>query len=322
MIPILFTGGTISMRHDVGAGGAVPKLSGEMILAATSGIRAVADIEPEDWGAFPGPHMTPEQQWALRARVVELLARPDVRGVVLTHGTDTLEETAYLMARSVPAGKAVVFTGAMRSGSDLGWDGPANLIDAVRVAASPDAGAYGTLLVIGARVFAGVDVTKTHTHMLDAFESPELGPVGVVDDGDVIFRRSLPGPPRTISPDSLATPVDIVAAYAGADSRLLDASRTSARGVVVAALGRGNVPPDMLGGIARCIADGTPVVVASRAQRGRVGPTYGYPGAGRRLLEMGVILAGGRRPQQARVELMLGLGAGLAGAGLIELFAG
>jgi L-asparaginase len=266
--------------------------------------------------------MTTERQWALRARVVELLAREDVEGVVLTHGTDTLEETAYLMARSVAPGTPVVFTGAMRSGSDLGWDGPANLIDAVRVAAAPDAGAYGTLLVIGARVFAGVDVTKTNTHMLDAFESPELGPVGVVDDGDVIFRRSLPGPPRIVAPPAPATPVDIITAHAGADARLLDASRTTARGVVVAALGRGNVPPDMVDGIARCLEQGLPLVVASRAHAGRVGPTYGYPGAGRRLLELGAILAGGRHPQQARIELMLGLGAGLAGDALRELFAG
>ena len=322
MIPILFTGGTISMRFDAGAGGAVPELSGEMILAATSGIRAVADIEPEDWGAFPGPHMTPERQWALRARVLELLARPEVRGVVLTHGTDTLEETAYLMARSIPAGKPVVFTGAMRSGSDLGWDGPANLIDAVRVAAAPAAGEYGTLLVIGGRIFAGLDVTKTHTHDLDAFESPDLGPVGVVDDGDVIFRRSLPGTPVLVQPDALATPVDIVMAHAGADSRLLDASRAGARGVVVAALGRGNLPPAMVDGVRRWLDDGKPLVIASRAQRGRVGPTYGYAGAGRRLLEAGAILAGGRRPQQARVDLMLGLGAGMAGDQLAALFAG
>ena len=322
MIPILFTGGTISMRHDAAAGGAVPKLSGEMILAATSGVRAVADIEPEDWGAFPGPHMTPERQWALRARVVELLARPEVQGIVLTHGTDTLEETAYLFARSIPPGKPVVFTGAMRSGSDLGWDGPANLIDAVRVAAAADAGAYGTLLVIGARVFTGLDVTKTHTHMLDAFESPELGPVGVVDDGRIIFRRSLPGTIRTVATEGLATPVDIVAAHAGADSRLLDASCETARGVVVAALGRGNLPPAMLEGVERWLEAGKPVVIASRAARGRVGATYGYPGAGRRLLELGAILAGGRRPQQARIDLMLGLGAGLAREGLAELFAG
>ena len=122
MIPVLFTGGTISMRHDPAAGGAVPALGARDILAATRGVEDVAELEPEDWGRLPGPHMTPERQWALRGRIAALVARPDVEGVVVTHGTDTLEETAYLVARSVPADKPVVFTGAMRSSSDLGWD--------------------------------------------------------------------------------------------------------------------------------------------------------------------------------------------------------
>ncbi|HEU4629042.1 MAG TPA: asparaginase [Gemmatimonadaceae bacterium] len=321
MIALLFTGGTISMRHDPAAGGAVPALSGSEILAATRGIEAVAQVAAEDWGALPGPHMSPERQWALRARVAELLARAEVQGVAITHGTDTMEETAYLLARSLPVGKPVVLTGAMRSGSDLGWDGPANLLDTVRVAATPGAGAYGALVLMGGRIFSGLDVMKAHTHMLDAFESPGLGPMGVVDDGRVIFRRALAAPPRTLSPERLAEPVDIVPAFAGADSRLLDAARESARGIVVAALGRGNVPPAMVPGIERCLAADLPVVVASRSPRGRVGPTYGYPGAARRLLEMGAVLAGSRRPQQARIDLMLALGAGLSGRALAELFA-
>ena len=320
VIPILFTGGTISMRHDVAAGGAVPALSGRDILAATPGIDEVARVEPEDWGRFPGPHMTPERQWLLRARVAELLGRDDVAGVVITHGTDTMEESAYLLARSLEADKPVVFTGAMRSGSDLGWDGPANLLDAVRVAASSESRGYGVQVVMGGRVFSGLDVTKAHTHMLDAFESPGLGPVGVVDDGRVIFRRALAGRAPILTPAALATPVDLVMAYAGADARLLDASLPDARALVVAALGRGNVPPAMADGVERWAASGKPVVIASRALRGRVGPTYGYPGAGRRLMAMGAILAGARRPQQARIELMLGLGAGMDLGALRVLF--
>lgn len=321
MIPILFTGGTISMRHDPAAGGAVPSLSGRDILAATRGVGEVAELEPEDWGAFPGPHMTTERQWALRCRIAELVARPDVDGVVLTHGTDTLEETAYLVARSVAATKPIVFTGAMRSGSDLGWDGPANLMDAVRIAASADAGRYGVLVTMGGRIFPGLDVTKAHTHMLDSFESPGLGPVGVVDDGRVIFRRSLPTTPALLRPAALRGPVDVVAAYAGADARLLDCLRPDGAGVVIAALGRGNVPPAMCDGVQRWLDDGRPVVISTRAARGRVGPTYGYAGAGRRLHEMGAIMAGGRRPWQARIDLLLGLGAGLDGPALREVFA-
>jgi L-asparaginase len=320
MIVIVFTGGTISMRHDSALGGAVPALSGRDILAAARGVDEVADVEVDDFGSFPGPHMSPARMWALRGRVLEHLDRDDVEGVVITHGTDTLEESAYLLARSSVTEKPIVFTGAMRAASDLGWDGPANLIAAVRTAASAEACGQGVLVVMGDRIFAGADVTKSHTHMLDAFESPGLGPLGVVDDGRVVFRRETPATRTVVMAERLAEPVDIVYTWTGADSRLLDAARSDGLGVVVAAMGRGNIPPDMVPGIQRWIDEQKPVVIASRAQRGRVGPTYGYPGGGRRLLETGAIFAGSRRPQQARVDLMLGLGAGLDAAGLRELF--
>jgi L-asparaginase len=320
MIAILFTGGTISMRFDAAAGGAIPSLSADEIVAATRGIEAVAEVRVEAWGAFPGPHMHVRRLWELRNRIRELVAQPEVDGVVATHGTDTLEESAYLNSRTIETEKPIVFTGAMRNASDLGWDGPANLMDAVRVAASPDARGQGVLVAIGGRIFAGIDVTKAHTHLLDAFESPGVGPIGVLDDGEVVFRRALPPLPPVIQPPEPAEPVDIVLAWAGADSRLLDASRAEALGVVVAAMGRGNVPPAMVPGIERWIADGKPVIVASRALRGRVGRTYGYPGGGRRLYELGAIFAGGRRPQQARIDLMLGLGARMDLPALRELF--
>src|ERR1043165_6180958 len=126
-------------RRGAEAGGAVPSLTAEEILSAARGIEHVATVRPEQWGRYPGPHMTVERQWALRNRIVELLDDPAIHGVVVTHGTDTLEEPAYLVARSVSSQKPVVFTGAMRSASDLGWDGPVNLLDAVRVAAAPEA---------------------------------------------------------------------------------------------------------------------------------------------------------------------------------------
>jgi L-asparaginase len=320
MIVIVFTGGTISMRHDSALGGAVPALSGRDILAAARGVEAVADVEVDDFGSFPGPHMSPARMWALRGRVLEHLDRGDVEGVVITHGTDTLEESAYLIARSSVTEKPIVFTGAMRAASDLGWDGPANLIAAVRTAASAEACGQGVLVVMGERIFAGDDVTKSHTHMLDAFESPGLGPLGVIDDGRVVFRRETPATRTVVLADRLAEPVDIVYTWTGADSRLLDASREDSLGVIVAAMGRGNVPPDMVSGVERWLDEQKPVVIASRAQRGRVGPTYGYPGGGRRLLQAGAIFAGSRRPQQARIDLMLGLGARLDAIRLRALF--
>jgi L-asparaginase len=322
MIVLLFTGGTISMRHDPAAGGAVPTLSGADIIALAPGIEQIAPLEIDDWGSHPGPHMTLDRIWALRQRILEQLARPDVDGIVVTHGTDALEETAYLIARSIHSEKPVVLTGAMRTSSDLGWDGPGNLAAAVRVAASQGARGAGVLVVMSDRIFAAVDVTKAHTHALDSFESPGLGPLGVVDDGRVIFRRALPTPPTILSPEMLASPVDIIYTFTGADSSLLDASRIRGRGVVIAAMGRGNVPPLMVDGIARWIDEGKPVVITSRALRGRVGCTYGYPGGGRRLAELGAIFAGPLRPQQARIDVMLALGAGWSVSELRDLLEG
>jgi L-asparaginase len=321
MIALLFTGGTISMRHDASLGAAVPALGAAEILAAARGIEDIATLQVEDWGRLPGPHMSTERMWALRNRIAELVARDDIQGVVLTHGTDTLEESAYLATRSIDTDKPIVFTGAMRTASDPSWDGPANLIDAVRVAASEDTCGYGALVVIGSRAFAALDVTKTHTYLNDAFDSPGLGPVAVVDDGTVIVRRALAVRPPAISPPALAEPVDIVFAHAGADGRLLDASRQDAKALVVAALGRGNVPPPMAEGIERFLATGKPVAISSRTPRGRVGQTYGYVGGGRRLAQAGAIFTGSRRPQQARLDLMLALGAGYGMDELRALFA-
>ena len=321
MIVLVFTGGTISMRHDITAGGAIPSLRGHDILALSPGIDRYADLEVDDWGAYPGPHMTAERMWSLRHRLLEHLGRTDVDGIVVTHGTDSLEESAYLMARSISTAKPIVFTGAMRTSSDLGWDGPGNLGAAVRVAAAPASRGQGAMVVMGDRIYSALDVTKVHTSMVEAFDSPGLGPLGVVDDGAVIFRRSLPSEVETLEPASLGAPVDIVYAWAGADSRLLMASQTSALGVVIAAMGRGNVPPEMLDGIDAFMAAKKPVILTSRSARGRVGPTYGYPGGGRRLLERGAIMGGARRPQQARIDLMLALGMDLSVEEIREVFA-
>ncbi len=322
MIAIVFTGGTISMKIDPAAGGAVPTLTGAKLLGLAPGIESIAPIEVHEWATMPGAHMTVDQVWSLRTYIADLVARPDIDGVVVTQGTDTIEETSYLTHRSLVTPKPIIFTGAMRTSEDLGWDGPSNLTDAVRVAASRDARDSGVLVVFNSRIYTASDVTKVHTHMLDAFDSPGLGPLGVLDEGRVLFRRTLPGSEReALTPEKPAAPVDIVYAYVGADGRVLDALRPEGRGVVVAALGRGNTPLPMYEAIKRWVAEGKPVVIASRAARGRVGPTYGFPGGGRSLFDAGAIFAGARRPAQARIDLMLALGSGLSGDDLVAVFA-
>jgi L-asparaginase len=320
LIVILFTGGTIAMRNDATARGNTLALTGADIVKATTGIDSTSAVETEDWGHFPGPHMSIARMWALRNRIAEHLARDEVRGVVVTHGTDTLEESAYVAARSLVSAKPVVFTGAMRTQSDLGWDGPANLFEAVHVAASPASIGQGVMVVLSGQIFTAIDVTKSNTQLLDAFESPGLGPIGYLDEREVIYRRELPPTIPPIIPVDPATPVDVFFAAAGCDSRLLDAVRRESCGAVIAAMGRGNVPPEMVPGIGRYIADGKPVVITSRTGGGRVGHTYAYPGGGRTLEDMGAILAGSRRPQQARIDLMLALGAGATDGELRSLF--
>jgi L-asparaginase len=304
---LLATGGTISMRADAAAGGAVPRLTGREILEAVPGLDQVARMEVREFGRFPGPHMTIERIWELRAAILGGLEE-GFDGIVATHGTDTIEESAYLLDRSLPAERPVVITGAMRNSSELSWDGPANLMAAVEVAASPDARGRGTMVVMDDEIVQGTEVVKTHTEQAGTFRSPNWGPLGLTDKGRALFYRESRRKPM-LAPERPVTPVDLIKIVAGADARLVEASLDSgAHGIVLEALGRGNVPPAVVPGIRRWIDAGKPVIVASRSQRGRVLDTYAYDGGGHQLREMGAIFADHLSGQQARIELMLALG--------------
>jgi L-asparaginase len=304
---LLAAGGTISMRFDAEAGGAVPRLSGAEILQAVPGIEALAQLEVREFGRFPGPHMTLERMWELRAAILDAFSG-GFDAVVVTHGTDTIEETAYLLDRSLPGETPVVITGAMRNASELSWDGPANLMAAMEVAASPEARGRGTMVVMDEEIVQGTEVVKTHAEQAGTFRSPNWGPLGITDKGRALFYRESRRKP-TLAPRAPVTPVDLIKVVAGADSRLLDASLdTGAKGVVLEALGRGNVPPAVVPGLRRWIDAGKPVVISSRSQRGRVLDTYAYEGGGHNLREMGAIFADHLTGQQARMELVLALG--------------
>ena len=306
-ILLITTGGTISMRVDPERGGAVPTLSGEEIVRMVPGIDRVARLEVREFGRYPGPHMTIERMWELRAAILGAV-QEGFEAVVVTHGTDTIEETAYLLDRSLPAVVPVVVTGAMRNSSELSWDGPINLMSAVQVAASPESRGRGTMVSMDERIVQGAEVVKTHTDEFGTFQSPNWGPLGIVDKGHVLYYRESRRKP-TLAPDEPVVPVDLVKIVAGADSRLIEASLESgARGIVLEAMGRGNVPPDVVPGVRRWTEAGRPVVVTSRSLRGRVLDTYAYMGGGHVLREMGAIFADHLTGQQARIELMLALG--------------
>jgi L-asparaginase len=306
-IAIYFTGGTISMKFDPVVGAADPALSGKEILHKLPGLAEIADVEIIDYGRYPGPHMVPRVMIDLSIRVRETLARNDVDGVVITHGTDTLEETAYLLDLTLASDKPVVLVGAMRVISDIGWDGPANLLSAIRVAASENARGLGVLVVLNDTVLAAAEATKTHTESFDAFQSPNFGPLGVVDKGEVIIRRDSILREH-LDTNELAEPVYLIKMAAGSDALLIDACvRGGAKGIVLEGLGRGNVPPDCVPALRRALSLGIAVVLTSRCLRGRVFESYGYEGGGKQLRNLGVIFADYISGHKARIKLMLAL---------------
>ena len=306
-VHVLFTGGTISMRVDPQIGAAVPALSGEDIVSRVHGLRREARLTLEDYAQLPGPHVTPDWMWRLRERVAEVVEDPAVDGVVLTHGTDTLEETAYLLDLTLATSKPVVFCGAMRTVSDPGWDGPANLLTAVRAAVHPASGARGVLVAVGEHIHSAAEATKRHANSLDAFFSPH-GAVGGLDHGQVVYYRPPFHEPR-LAASRIVPEVDLHVMAAGVDDALIRASLArGARGLVIQATGAGNVPPGAVPGLRAALAAGIPVVLVSRCSEGRVSPLYGYEGGGQKLLEMGLVFAPELPGPKARIKLMVALG--------------
>ena len=185
MIHLLFTGGTISMQRDTAAGGNVPAHGGEALVGFAPDLARVGPYRIEDWARLPACHLDQDRLWALRERVRSVAESGEVRGIVVTHGTDTLEETAYLLGRTLDHAVPVAITGAMRTSSDAGWDGPRNLVDAVTVAAAPEsrgAGAHGRVPRPDLRRRDG---REDPHHRSDAFCAPHAGPIGGVEAGRV-----------------------------------------------------------------------------------------------------------------------------------------
>ena len=243
-VRIVFTGGTISMRDDDGKG-AVPVLKGEDLLREAPGIVQVCRPEINDFGQLPGPHMTPDRMMELASLVRSTIEADKADAIVITHGTDTLEETAYLLDLLHNTPHPVVFVGAMRTSSQPSWDGPVNLLDACRVAASQEARGLGVLVVMNSTVHAAGEVTKTYTEALDTFRAPDTGPLGIIDGDELVFSRR-PTKRATLYVDRLEPKVGLVVASAGEDGRMIDhLAERGEFGIVVEALGRGNLPPAM-----------------------------------------------------------------------------
>lgn len=308
-IVVLATGGTIAGSSASPASSAqyraatVPVSS---LVQAVPALGEVARVEAEQVAQIDSKDMAFSLWATLAARVAHWVAQPDVAGVVITHGTDTLEETAMFLHLTQRGPVPVVLTAAMRPSTSLSADGPLNLLDAVRVAASPDARGQGVLVVLNQEIHAARDVAKAHTSAVNAFTSPAGGPLGFVQDAYVRFTRTVALSDAPALPVPTAWPlVEIVASYAQPGRVAVDAMVSAGvKGFVVAATGNGSIHETLGDALADAAARGVAVVRSSRTGGGHVaGPAHPRPASGE------FASAGNLNPYKARVLLLLALAA-------------
>ncbi|WP_079530149.1 asparaginase [Halobacillus hunanensis] len=305
-ILIIHTGGTISMKENKETG-EVNTDGNHPLEEISSFLSGTTIIEDEFLFHLPSPHIRPDHMLMLGRFIHEKLAKDRFDGIVITHGTDTLEETAYFLDLFLQTKKPIIVTGAMRSSNEIGSDGLYNLLTAIRVASCDEAQDKGVLVVMNDEIHTARNVTKTSTSNVATFQSPQYGPIGITTKQDVFFHH------KTTSHDSypiqqISKKVSLIKAYAGMDGILIDAARTGGiDGMVIEALGQGNLPPETVGSIKETIQAGIPVVLVSRCYQGIVQDTYSYKGGGRQLREMGVIFANGLTGPKARIKLMVAL---------------
>jgi L-asparaginase len=314
VVVLLATGGTIAMKVDPVKHAPVPAISGEDLLATVPEVSKYATVQVRNVSNVPSGYMDPDRWSALSREVNAALALPEVAGVIISHGTDTLEETAYWLDLTIDSDKPVVLIGAQRNASESDFDGPRNLLNAVRIAVAPQSKGKGVVVAMNGQINAAREVTKTHTSSVETFKSGDLGFLGEVDVDRVVYWRS-PSRRQHVSIKTDRMPyVEIVAMYGGADGHLIKAALDhGASGLVVQALGLGNVNQPMYAAIKYAIAKGVPVVITSRVPNGRVIPNYGYEGGGQTLVAAGAVMGDDVSPQKARVLLMLLLQNGVTG---------
>jgi L-asparaginase len=301
-ILIVFTGGTFSMKIDETTGGAVPHFSGNDLIDMMPDVRELAEISIHDFGKYPGPHMTPELMLSLSKKIREFINKNNYDGIIVTHGTDTLEETAYLLDLTIQTEIPIVVIGSMKNSSEPDWDGPRNLNDALQICLNPNC------RNLNGEINAASEVTKTFTDNIETFQSLDFGALGFVDRGRVFINR-MPRKLETISTEKINSNVDLIKVYAGMNEKFFKHSAdTGAEGLVVEAMGVGNVPPPAFNGIKYVVEKEIPIVLVSRCPAGETLDIYSYPGAGKWLHKLGVIFTDYLNGQKARIKLMLALG--------------
>jgi L-asparaginase len=311
VVRLIATGGTIAMKIDPVKKAPVPAISGEDLVATVPEIAQVAHIEVQNVSNVASDYMDPDRWVQLQRAVVDALKRPEVAGVVVSHGTDTLEETAWFLDLTVDSEKPIVLIGAQRNASERDFDGPRNLLNAARICVSPGARGKGAMIALNNQINAAREAVKTHTSDVETFKSGDLGFLGIADYDRVVWYRAplrRQHVPIRIGEGQHLPRVDIIAMYGGADGALLRAALAAgAKGIVVQALGWGNMNIPLFEAVKEAIGKGVPVVITTRVWNGRVLPNYGFQGGGKTLQEAGAIFGDNLSPQKARILLMLAL---------------
>ena len=318
-VVLVSTGGTIASRLDREHGHVTRRAGGDDLLDAVRSQLPDVAVEVDEFCKVPSFNLDLEDAFRLALRIDQHLARPDVLGVAVAHGTDTMEESVFLADLVITSDKPVVFTGAQRHADEYDGDGPRNLIGAIRLAASGLRG-LGAVIAFDQEFHAARDVTKTHAYRVGTFTSMEHGKLGEIDGERIILHRR-PLLRLTIATAQIEPAVDLIKLTMGADARLLrGAIASGARGMVIEAFGRGNAPLAVLAGVREAKAAGLPVVITSRCPQGRVQPIYGH-GGGHDLAAAGAIFAGDLTGVKARILLSVLLGANFAPPAIEARFA-
>jgi L-asparaginase len=310
-VVVVTTGGTIASRSDV-TGAKVASAAGNDLVARVA-VAPGVDVEVRPALSVNSFALTLTDMDLIRRAVSDALADEDVDGIVVTHGTDTMEETAFLVEQFHLDSRPVVFTGAQRSADDPDGDGPANLRDAITTAGARQARNLGVLVVFDGTVHTARGTRKTQTQAAAAFADPDRGPLGHVNGDSLVLHGR---PPRTGPLPAPVRPlgeirVDIVAIYPGVDRTALDAHvGRGADGLVLEATGIGNATVDVVEAVEEHVAGGVTVLLSTRVHAGPVHPVYGGDGGGRDLVAAGAIPTGYLRPSQARMRLIALLAAG------------
>ena len=307
-IIVITTGGTIAMKPDPKTGGLVPAVSGEDLAAAVPGLSDWADVEVVEFSNVPSGWMDVNRMWKLSQLIDQLAAENKADGFVVTHGTDTLEETAFFLDLTLKTDKPVCVTGAMRGAADLSADGPENILSAVRVAADDMSKCMGVLVCLQDRIYAAWDVTKFHTTNPDTFRDLHYGPLGTVYSHRIIYGRRPIGHIR-LHPDHIEPDVWMVTCWSGMDGKLIEmAGKAPIKALVVDALGCGNVPPLCRKEMMKLGEAGLPLVLTTRVPTGHVMEEYSYEGSALSMKESGLILGDRLSAWKARLLLVVALG--------------